>query len=246
MPAGRFGPAGGPGEWSGLPDRQLAKRLSREAQLAAKAQARTQKAYDRAVARRARLLAKARRALPVQLVVSAGAVVTTVVISGNDPFWVVGAVAGAMAATSVSRLRRPPPVPTPPVPALPPLPPPPHPRSAAFPAVRRLEAVREELRRLLPLVAPAGRDAATEAWQAAAEADVALRWQASRLAAVEPHRGVDAQLLAQLEAGVVAQERVVTAVADLVAASADPLATGRLQDATDRVSGLAQGLREVR
>ena len=36
------------------------------------------------------------------------------------------------------------------------------------------------------------------------------------------------------------------AVADLVAASADPLASGRLQDATDALHGLAQGLREVR
>jgi hypothetical protein len=230
----------------GLPDRQLAKRLARDAELAAKAQLRTQRAYDRALARRSRLMGKARRALPVQLVVSIGAVVTSVAIRGDDPFWVVGAVAGVLAARSAGRLRHPPPLPPAPAPALPALPPPPHPRSAAFPAVRRLEAVREELRRLLPLVAPAGRDAATEAWQAAAEADVALRWQASRLAAVEPHRGVDAQLLAQLEAGVAAQERVVTAVADLVAASADPLATGRLQDATDAVHGLAQGLREVR
>ena len=232
--------------WGSLPDRQLAKRLSRDAELAAKARARTQKAYDRAVARRTRTIAKARRDLPVQAVVSAGALVATVAIQDGDPFWVVSLASGLLAARSVGRLRRPPPVPAAPPASLPPLPPPPHPGSAAFPAVRRLEAVRLELTRLLPLVAPTGRDAAAEAWQAAAEADVALRWQASRLAAVEPHRGADPQLLAQLEAGVTAQERVVTAVADLVAASADPLATGRLQDATDRVHGLAQGLREVR
>ena len=230
----------------GLPDRQLAKRLARDAELAAKARARNQKAYDRAVARRARTIAKARRALPVQAVVAVGALLTSVVVSGDDPFWVVSAVSGVLVARSLGRLRHPPPVPELPAASLPALPPPPHPRSAAFPAVRRLEVVREELTRLLPLVAPAGRDAASEAWQAAAEADVALRWQASRLAAVEPHRGVDAQLLAQLEAGVAAQERVVTAVADLVAASADPLASGRLQDATDALHGLAQGLREVR
>ena len=36
------------------------------------------------------------------------------------------------------------------------------------------------------------------------------------------------------------------AVADLVVASADPFAGTRLQDATDAVHGLAQGLREVR
>jgi hypothetical protein len=124
------------------------------------------------------------------------------------------------------------------------MPPPPH--SAAFPAVRRLEAVREELRRLVPLVAPAGREAAEEAWLAASEADTALRWQAARLAAVEPHRGVDAELVRALEGGVGCQERLVVAVADLVAASADPLAAARLQDVTDRLHGLAQGLREVR
>ena len=33
---------------------------------------------------------------------------------------------------------------------------------------------------------------------------------------------------------------------DLVSASADPLATARLQEATDTLHGLAQGLREVR
>lgn len=229
-----------------LPDRQLAKRLTREAQIAAKGHARTQQAYARAVARRDRLLARARRALPLQLAVSGGAALAGVAHAGADPFLVVSVVAGVLAARSAGRLLSPPAVPVPPPAGPPALPPPPHPRSAAFPAVRRLEAVREELRRLLPLVAPAGRAAATEAWHAAAEADAALRWQASRLAAVEPHRGVDARLLAQLEAGVAAQERVVTAVADLVAASADPLATGRLQDATDAVHGLAQGLREVR
>jgi hypothetical protein len=46
--------------------------------------------------------------------------------------------------------------------------------------------------------------------------------------------------------GVEAQERLVTAVADLVAACVDPHATARLQDATDALHGLAQGLREVR
>ena len=49
-----------------------------------------------------------------------------------------------------------------------------------------------------------------------------------------------------LYAGVEAQERLVTAVADLVAACADPRASARLQDATDALHGLAQGLREVR
>jgi hypothetical protein len=159
---------------------------------------------------------------------------------------IAGLVAAAGAARSIRVLRTPAPEPVPALPAPPPVPMPPPPQSAAFPAVRRLEAVREELRRLLPLVAPAGREAAEEAWHAASEADTALRWQAARLAAVEPHRGVDPELLRTLEEGVGCQERLVVAVADLVAASADPLAAARLQDATDRLHGLAQGLREVR
>ena len=131
-------------------------------------------------------------------------------------------------------------------PSVPPVPMPPPAHSAAFPAVKRLELVRAELYRLLPLVAPVGREAGEQAWHAAAEADTTLRWQAARLAAVEPHRGADPELLRHLEDGVACQERLVTAVADLVAASADPLARGRLQDATDALHGLAQGLRELR
>src|SRR5438046_1101431 len=73
-----------------------------------------------------------------------------------------------------------------------------------------------------------------------------LRWQAARLAAVEPHRGAEPELVDLLYSGVVAQERLVAGMADLVSASADPLATTRLQDATDALHGLAQGLREVR
>lgn len=86
---------------------------------------------------------------------------------------------------------------------------------------------------------------AAEAWAAAVEADAVLRWQAVRLAAVEPHRGADAHVMRSLYDGVAAQERLVGGVADLVAASADPLAVARLQDATDALHGLAQGLREV-
>ena len=229
-------------------DRQLARRLARQARAAAKEQVRAEIAFAKQVRRRERVLAQARRGLPRQTLVAAGAAAATWPLDGGWAWaaMTTSAIAGLGAWNSLQTLRRPPQPPQPVAAAAPLLPPPPPRRSATFPAIWRLEVVREELRRLLPLVAPAGRDAATEAWQAAAEADLALRWQASRLAAVEPHRGVDAELLGQLEAGVAAQERVVTAVADLVAASADPLATGRLQDATDRVHGLAQGLLEVR
>ena len=226
-------------------DRQLARRLTREARAAAKVSARAHALQVRAAQRQERARARARRTLPLW----GGTLGTSAVIALDNPGPAVGAVGFvAMIALirSVTRLVGPP---APPVLALPPAPPvapPPDPRSAAWPAIRRLEVVRAELTRLLPLVGPAGRSVADEAWYAAGEADGALRWQAARLAAVEPHRGADHELLRPLYDGVEAQERLVTAVADLVAASADPMATARLQDATDALHGLAQGLREVR
>jgi hypothetical protein len=233
----------------GADDWQLAKRLSRGAKAAARAQLRAELAHAKAVRRRERKLRKARASLPRQAVLSLAAGLAWVPLDGTVWEWpVVGAavVFGVGAIRSVGVLRSPPPDPVRALPARPAVPMPPPPSSTAFPYVRRLEAVRDDLRRLLPLVGPAGRPAGEEAWQAASEADVALRWQAARLAAVEPHRGPDPDLLRTLEEGVSCQERLVTAVADLVAASADPLAGTRLQDATDRLHGLAQGLREVR
>ena len=233
----------------GADDRQLARRLTRSARAAAKAQLRAELAHQRAVRRRERRVRKAREGLPRQLVVAVACGVANVPIDGMPWDVLLGGVAffsGLAAVRAVAVLRSPEPAPLRPPALLPAVPMPPHAASSAFPAVRRLEAVREELRRLVPLVAPAGREAAEEAWQAASEADTALRWQAARLAAVEPHRGPEPDLLRSLEEGVACQERLVTAVVDLVAASADPLAGARLQDATDRLHGLAQGLREVR
>lgn len=233
----------------GPDDRQLAKRLHRQARVAAKAQLRAELAHAKAVRRRERAVARARAALPKRAVVAAGAGLAWWPLEGlwETTSGGVAFFAGLLAVRSVAVLRSPEPRPVPALPApTPAVPMPPPVTSVAFPAVRRLERVREELRRLLPLVGPAGRAAAEEAWAAAAEADTALRWQAARLAAVEPHRGVEPTLLRTLEDGVACQERLVAAVADLVAASADPLAAGRLQDATDALHGLAQGLREVR
>lgn len=232
----------------GADDRQLARRLTRVARAAAKAQLRAEIAHERAVRRRERRVRKAREGLPRQVGV---ALVLGVASVPMDGLWqaAAGGIAffsGLAAVRGFTILHTPEPPPLRAAPALPAVPMPPQPGSSAFPAVRRLEAVREELRRLLPLVAPAGREAAEEAWEAASEADTALRWQAARLAAVEPHRGPEPDLLRTLEEGVSCQERLVVAVADLVAASADPLAGARLQDATDRLHGLAQGLREVR
>jgi hypothetical protein len=228
------------------PDRQLARRLTRDARLSAKAAARAHALQVKTARRRERARLRARRALPWHGGVLAVSATWAVV---DDPGVVVGGlgfIAMLGAIRSVAALVGPP---APQVVALPPTPPvapPPDPRSAAWPAIRRLEVVRYELVRLLPLVAPAGRAVADEAWRAAGEADAALRWQATRLSAVEPYRGADPELMRPLYAGVEAQERLVAAVADLVAASADPMATSRLQDATDALHGLAQGLREVR
>jgi hypothetical protein len=212
-------------------DRQLLRRLVRDARAAAKADLPSQVTHDQVVRRQALVAVVAGLAsFPLQDLWGSAA--------GGIAFF-----SGLAALHGVTVRRRPP---VRPMAALPVVPVPPAATSAAFPAVRRLEAVREELCRLLPLVAPAGRVAAEQAWQAAAEADSALRWQAARLAAVEPHRGLEPELMRMLEEGVGSQERLVVAVADLVAASGDPLASSRLQDATDRLHGLAQGLREVR
>ena len=227
------------------PDSSLARQLAQDARRAAKAHERAAQAQAKAVRRRERLLTRARHRLPVHSLALLGSGTYALAVSPDPLVWAIGVAAALGVVRSVSVLRDPPPAPVA-VQALPPVAPPPDVRSAAWPAVRRLEAVRAHLVRLVPLVAPAGRTAAEEAWHAAAEADGALRWQAARLAAVEPHRGADPELLRPLYAGVDAQERLVAAMADLVAASADPCATARLRDATDALHGLAQGLREVR
>jgi len=228
-----------------LQNRRLAALQSREARAAAKAQQRRELAHAKAVRRREKAQAAAREALPRHAVVAVAAALAYWPLEGG--FEVVVAVVSGIAALRAYRdvctLRRPPVPPPVPVPVALPAP---HPRSAAFPAVHRLAAAHGELTRLLPLVAPIGREAASEAWHAAAEADRALRWQAARLSAVEPVRGLESPVLQPLYDGVAAQERLVTAVADLVVASSDPLAVSRLQDATDALHGLAAGLREVR
>lgn len=234
--------------YPGADDRQLARRLQRDAQAAARAQLRTQVAQERALRRRERRVTKARAALPKQAATFVVLGAASIPLEGflGVATGGVGFFALLFGVRSFAILRSPEPPPLPALPAPPALPMPPPPTSVAFPYVRRLEAVRDEMRRLLPLVGPGGREAAEEGWQAASEADTALRWQAARVAAVEGHRPVDPELLRALEEGVGCQERLVAAVADLVAASADPMATGRLQDATDALHGLAEGLRELR
>ena len=225
-----------------------ARRLAREAEQARRAHARAVQVHVAAVARREGVLRASRRALPGGLLVAGGSTAASFLLfapDGTPLLWGLAAAGAARAAVAARRLARPPAVPPAPVP-LQPLPPAPPSRSAASAAVVRLDRARLALQDLLPVVVPAGREVAEEAWHAAGQADAALRWTAARLAAAEPHRGPDPGLLAELEAGAAAQERLVDAVADLVAAGADPWARERLQDVTDRVQGLAAGYREVR
>ena len=227
-------------------DRRLARRLTREAALAERAVQRQARWHARAVQRWERQMWRARRTLPVEILASGGLLAVGAGTNDSFPLVALGAIVGLRAVRSASLLlrRTPPPAPAPTPVGLPVAPPPP-PGSAAWPAIRRLERVRADLGALLPLVTPQGRDAAEQAWQVAAESDASLRWMAARLAAVEPHRGPQPDLLRRLEGGVLAQEGVVQAMADLVAACADPLATARLEQATDALHGLAAGLREV-
>jgi hypothetical protein len=220
----------------------LAKRLEREALVSARAADQEHRRHAKAVARRERALGKARRALPVHGLLALGSL--GLAAAGTDVWLVLTALSGTAVVRAARTLRRPPPVPSAPRPRMP-VPPPPPLGSWVWPYVRRLESVREQLGRLVPLVTGTGRHAVEEAWEAAAEADLSLRWQAARLAAVEPHRGRDPDLERSLDAGVAQQEQLVVAVADLVAASADPLGGARLRDATDVLHGLAHALRDL-
>lgn len=229
-------------------DARLARQLARDAERARRAHALAVVQHRAAVVRRERVLVRSRKALPTWSVIGAAAGLATLPADGGATVVLAGIAGygGVRATVAVRRLRHPPAVPPPP-PGLPSVPPPaPDPHSASFPAVRRLAQAHQALRSLLPLVGPAGREVAEQAWSAAAEADNALRWQAARLSAAEPYRGVDGAVLAALEQGVQAQENLVQAVADLVAAGADPHGAARVQDLTDRLHGLAAGLREVR
>lgn len=135
-------------------------------------------------------------------------------------------------------------------PRLPPL------RSIARKPMDRLRAREATLHGLLRLLGPVAADTQAEADAAAA----ALRDYAARLVTVESAARSAAggrlddtarSLAARLDAGVEAYERMVAAAADAVAVTEadgapDPVAMRTLGDATDRLSGLAAGLREVR
>lgn len=129
-------------------------------------------------------------------------------------------------------------------------------RSVAREPMERLSAREQSLSKLLGLLGDSAGDTQVEADAAGA----ALRAHAERLVAVEtaladhghPSAELDEtvrRLAGRLEEGVAAYERLVSATAEAVAAmgdgTPDPLAMQRLGDATDRLSGLAAGLREI-
>jgi hypothetical protein len=138
-----------------------------------------------------------------------------------------------------------------PVPALP------RRASAARPAADRLAQAVTTLRALLARLGPAAHDTATEA----AGAERSLRDLAARVDAVdaalavtpvEAHPGLQQAktlLLARLDEGIAAYEWLVAAAAECVAATASggpgDGSARRLEEATDRLHGLAAGLHEV-
>ncbi len=148
-----------------------------------------------------------------------------------------------------------------PAPASPPLPPP---SSAARAPLARLAAAEAGLDDLLALLArprhgaPAlPPDAASSIRDAAAEASVTLRGMAESLQAVEravPTAPVGERaaltdavhlLTVRLDEGVDELSRLVSAAGHVVAAGSAGTPGSRLTEATDRLSGLAAGLREL-
>ncbi len=227
------------GELARRVGREVADAVLREVQVADRARNKLVRRHEKAVARHESLLARARTRLPVAAVTAVGSAALAVPLT--DGWFLLTAAAAAVAVRSAATLRRPPPRPQLPPEAVPR----PAAGTAAHDAVQRLDAARASLLRLGPLVGRAGRDAADEALRAGADADTALRWQAARLDAVAPHRGTDPTALQGLLDGVACQEQLVAGMADLVAAG-DEAGQPDLREATDRLHGLADGLRRLR
>jgi hypothetical protein len=209
----------------------------------------------------ARRKRRARRALLLMALVTAGLAWITAQVAADRPglqasqvFWAactaIAAVQTAGTGYRFWRLART----TPPLPAPQPLPR----DAAAYPAMRRLDEREQVLADLLSHVGAAADDTRG----VAADAAAALRRHAGRVTAVDRARagappasrpGLDsalAVLVKQLDDGVAGYEALVLAAAGAVSASAsfqagDPVLAARLGDATDRLAGLAAGLRDV-
>ncbi|PZS27479.1 MAG: hypothetical protein DLM59_16395 [Pseudonocardiales bacterium] len=215
-------------------------------------------AWQDPVVRHQRALTRAREAVRRRITVAAGLTGATAILlpyGGGvglpDAGW--AAAAGASVASAVWAGRR-----------LAELrahvPPPARPRrlSSARPAVDRLGRAVASLQALLVRLGSAGEDTAMEA----VAAERSLRELAARVDAVEgalmvspaeAHAGLDeaqATLLGRLDEGTQAYELLVAAAAQCVAATVegpgDAFASRRLQEATERLHGLAAGLHEVR
>lgn len=204
--------------------------------------------HERAI-RRARANARHRTVAATAL---GGATVILVPYSGlgwPDVFWAAAATGvGASAVFAVRYVRQlerhPPPARVP------------RRASAARPAIDRLARAAAALPELLRRVDGLGSDTAAEA----AAAERSLRELAACIESVESalqvtppeaHAGLTearAALLARLDEGTAAYERLVAAAAECVAVAAggpDDGARSRLLEATDRLHGLAAGLSEA-
>lgn len=215
--------------------------------------------------RHALLVARHRRRLRRARWLSAGFGAATVVsVVGTldtggvvEMSWAVAAVgcaleAGAWGRAMVLRSRAEPPA----APALPHAVPSPPPRgSAAWPALRRLEAALTALRRLTPAL-PAGLAEAAEPSVAAARAAYEVgRAQAAQIAATETALAiisaadrpgleqVRSQLLAELDLAAAAVEHLLTSATGLIGTASGYDAQSRLSAATAEVVARTYGLR---
>src|SRR5664280_2406689 len=239
------------------PDRRLAWSLTAAARRREWERARVLRSWQAAQRAQQRTARRSARAAPRSAVLGATFLAMAVPAGGStrEVCAGLGAFFGTRAVVALASLRsarqR---AGGPPVPALPPpLPLPPPVQSAAFPAVRRLDAAGVALRRLLLTARAGGATVATTADAAmasAAAAERALHAQASQLATVEstaatvvdPRARATVQaainpLLGDLEEGVAAFEQLLAAAAELASASVVGAAAGEvLRRATrDRV-----------
>lgn len=205
--------------------------------------------------RHERALNRARSAVRRRVIAAAGLTGATAVVipyrgvGWVDVVWAAAATAAGASAVFAGRYlrqlqRRPPPVRVP------------RRTSAARPAIDRLTRAGAALPELLRRVGAVAGETAAEA----AAADRSLRELAACVDSVESalqvtppeaHAGLAqarAALLARLDEGTVAYERLVAVAAECVAVAAggpDDGARSRLQEATERLHGLAAGLSEA-
>lgn len=204
--------------------------------------------HERAI-NRARAVARHRIIAAASLTGATAVLVPYSGVGWVDVLWAAAATGAGASAVLAGRYvrkleRRPPPVRVP------------RHASAARPAIDRLTRAGAALPELLRRLGVVAGDTAAEA----AAADRSLRELAACIDSIESalqvtppeaHAGLveaRAALLARLDEGTVAYERLVAAAAECVAVAAggpDDGARSRLREATDRLHGLAAGLSEA-